>query len=290
MNNTKRADALSQAVTAGRFVITVEVVPPAGPDAEPILATLEAMRDLPIDAFSVATNPLARPRMSALALSVLIQQRTGKPAILHCTTRDHNSLSIQALLWGARALGIGSVLVSTGDFVALGTGARTTTIRDVDVYDLVAMARDAGLHTGVVLDPHPESDRLHHEVRRLQQKAEAGAQFAVTQPVYDKAGAGALHQATRQVDIPIVMGILPLRSARHAGFLHKSVAGIAVPEGVQKRMSSAADPVAEGIRGAREMLTIARQRFSGACIMPAFDSYEVVQDLLQEEYAKARSA
>lgn len=120
-----------------RFMITIEVVPPAGPDAEPILTALESLGDLAFDGFSVATNPVAKPRMSALALCNLIQRRTGQPAVLHCTTRDHNRLSIQGLLWGARALGIETVLVATGDFVALGDRARTTTVRDVDVFALV---------------------------------------------------------------------------------------------------------------------------------------------------------
>jgi methylenetetrahydrofolate reductase (NADPH) len=265
---------------ADRFRITVEVVPPAGPDADPILAALEGIADLPLDGFSVATNPVARPRMSALALSVLLQQRTGKPATLHCTTRDHNRLSIQGLLWGARALGIGKVLVATGDFVALGAGMPTTTVRDVDVFALVRMAREAGLYTGVVLDPRPELDRLDYEVSRLEHKVEAGAQFVVTQPVYDEEDAQRLYEATRHVGIPVILGILPLRTARHAWFLHHRVAGIAVPEAVQERMRQAADPEGEGIRAAREMLVLARNWFAGACVMPAFGHYEALRGIL----------
>lgn len=264
---------------AGKFTITVEVVPPAGPDAEPVLAKLEALVPLPFDGFSVATNPVAKPRMSALALCVLIQQRTGRPAILHCTTRDHNRLSIQSLLWGARALGIETVLAATGDFVALGDRARTTTVRDVDVFALVRLAREAGLHTGVVLDPHPESDGLEEAVRRLERKVEAGAQFAVTQPVYDEASARTLAEATRHVGIPVLLGILPLRTARHAEFLHHKVAGIAVPEPVRERMRRASDPVAEGVANARQMLAAARQHFAGACLMPPFDHYEVLFEI-----------
>jgi methylenetetrahydrofolate reductase (NADPH) len=264
-----------------RFTITVEVVPPAGHDAGPILDALESTSALPIDGYSVATNPVARPRMSALALSSLIQQRTGKPATLHCTTRDHNRLSMQGLLWGARALGIATVLVATGDYVALPTDAHTTTVRDLDVYALVTMAREAGLHTGVVLDPRPEAHGLEHEVHRLEHKVQAGAQFVVTQPVYDEVGARTLYEATRHVGIPVVLGILPLRTARHASFLHHKVAGIAVPAGVRERMALAADPLAEGIAGARNMLSLARKWFAGACIMPAFDHYEVVRDILR---------
>lgn len=262
------------------FFVSVEVVPPAGPDAERLLAALAALDDLPVDAFSVATNPVARPRMSAMALCSLIHRRLGRAAILHCTTRDHNRLSLQGLLWGARALGISTVLVATGDFVALADRATTTQVRDIDVFGLLAMAREAGLQAGVVLDPRPESDGLVREVERLRRKVDAGAQFVVTQPVYDVAFADALAEATRGIDIPLIMGVLPLRTPRHAEFLHTKVAGIAVPEALRDRMRRAREPKAEGIAIARENLALARQRFAGACIMPPFDHYELLFDIL----------
>ncbi len=271
---------LAEVLAAGDFAITVEVLPPTGPDAGPLLAALEGVAHLPFFGFSVATNPVARPHMSALALSALLQARTGKPATLHCTTRDHNRLSMQGLLWGAVALGIRSVLVTTGDYVALGVEARTTSVRDLGVMDLVHMARQAGHLVGVALDPRPEAGRLAHEVQRLEQKAGAGAQFVVTQPVFDEAGADALYQATRHIGIPVLLGILPLRTARHASFLHHKVAGIVVPEGIRERLERAADPQVEGVAGARAVLQAARQRFAGACIMPPFGHYEILPDIV----------
>ena len=294
---------------SGAFTVDVEVVPPAGPDPEPLLAQLGAIARPEVAGFSVATNPLAQARMSALALCALVQQRTGKPATLHCTTRDHNRLSLQALLWGARALGIGSVLVATGDYVALGERARTTTVRDVNVYELVRLAREAGLQVGVVLDPrtgpHPRetaamvpggraapsgrptaggslrtSDHLAFQVRRLEKKIEAGAQYVVTQPAYDEDSARELHQATLHLPVPIVLGILPLRSPRHARFLDEQVAGITVPAAVQVRLATAADPVAEGIALAAEMVALAQGWFAGALLMPPFGHYDVVNRIL----------
>jgi homocysteine S-methyltransferase len=262
------------------FMITVEVVPPAGPDAAPLLAALEPLAGLTFDAFSVATNPVAKPRMSAMALCALLQQKTGKPAILHCTTRDHNRLSLQGMLWGARALGIKTVLIATGDFIALGDRKHTTGVHDLDVFDLVRMAREAELRTGVVFDTHPESNGLEEAVSRLARKVAAGAQFAVTQPVYDEASAGQLIEMTQHLKIPIILGILPLRTPRHAEFLHHKVAGIAVPEQVRIRMQQADDPVAAGLANAGEMLAIACKRFAGACLMPPFDHYEVLFDML----------
>jgi homocysteine S-methyltransferase len=265
-----------------QFLITVEVVPPEGPQTEPLLTTLKSLHDLPIDGFSVATNPVAKPRMSAMALCALLQQQTGRPAILHCTTRDHNRLSLQGMLWGALALGIETVLVTTGDFVALGDRATTTDVRDTDVCGLVTMARDSGLHTGVVLDPGPESRGLDKPVGRLERKIEAGAQFVVTQPYYDEAGLNQLVGATRHIEIPIILGLLPLRTPRHAEFLHQKVAGINVPRQVRDRMDSAADPVAEGIANTREVLNLARKHFAGACLMPPFDRFDMLGEILAQ--------
>jgi homocysteine S-methyltransferase len=263
-----------------RFSITVEVVPPVGPDPEPLLAKLATLADLPIDRFSVASHPVARPCLSALALSHLIQQRTGRPASLHCTTRDHNRLALQGLLWGARALGINSVLIATGDAITPEQQAGTTGVHDLDVYDLVAMARQAGLETGVALDPRPEIDGLEQEIRRLERKVEAGAQFVITQPVYDRGAAKELYVSTRHLDAPLILGILPLHSSSHARFLHHQVAGIAVPEPVLNRMAQATDPVAEGILGARKMIELAQSWFAGVCLMPAFDRYEILLEIL----------
>lgn len=318
---------------SGEFYLGVEVVPPKGHDAEPLLARLEGIICPELAGWSVATNPLARARMSALALSALIQQRTGKPAALHCTTRDHNRLSLQALLWGARALGIGTVLVATGDYVALGERARTTTVRDVDVYELVRLAREVGLRVGAVLDPRPAPEalgaadpgpgegrrsseghsstttpssgrrakarppaagrptagegpladaQLAHQVERLGRKVAAGAQYIVTQPVYDEGSARRLRQATTHLPVPIILGVLPLRSPGHARFLHEQVAGICVPDRVQQRLAAAADPVLEGTALAAEMVVLARRWFGGALLMPPFGHYETVPEILEQ--------
>ena len=267
---------------SNRFTITVEVVPPSGPQSDSLLSTLQTMHGLPIDGFSVATNPVAKPRMSAMALCALVQQQTGRPAVLHCTTRDHNRLSLQGLLWGALAMGIETVLATTGDFVALGDRATTSDVRDTDVFGLIEMARSSGLYTGVVLDPGPEKQGLEKPVRRLERKIEAGAQFVVTQPFYDEAGLDELAAATRHIDIPIVLGILPLRTPRHAEFLHHKVAGINVPGKVRQRMSQAVDPTAEGIANAREVLDLAREYFAGACLMPPFDRFEMLTSILAD--------
>ena len=262
------------------FSILVEVVPPAGPDASPLLADLAALVPLGVDGFSVATNPVAKPRMSAMAVCRLVQQRTGRPAVLHCTTRDHNRLSLQGQLWGARALRIETVLITTGDFVALKDRGMTTDVRDIDIFGLLALAREAGLYTGVVFDPLLETGRLNRAIERLEQKVQAGAQFVVTQPAYDEAGADMLAEATGHCGLPAIMGNLPLRTPKHADFLHNKVSGIVVPETVRQQMHQAADPIQQGNANARQTLRLARERFAGACIMPPFDHYEVLFNIL----------
>ena len=262
------------------FTVTVEVVPPAGADARPTLDSLVSLDPSLFYGFSVATNPVAKAHLSALALCSLVQARSSKPAILHCTTRDHNTLGLQALLWGARALGIGTVLAATGDTIAYRRRYDTTEVGDLDVFELVGMAREAGLCTGVVFGPRPEGNGLAREAERLKRKIQSGAQFAVTQPVYTLDEAERLAAATASAGIPILLGILPLRTLRHAEFLHEKVSGIAVPEPVRRRMAAAHNPPEEGIVLSRDLLTGVRRMFAGACLMPPFGHYEIVEKIL----------
>ena len=185
------------------------------------------------------------------------------------------------MLWGARALDIETVLITTGDFVALKDRGVTTDVRDADIFGLLAMAREAGLYAGVVFDPFLETDGLTRAIERLEQKVQAGAQFVVTQPAYDESGADLLAEATNRCGLPVVMGILPLRTPRHADFLHDKVSGIVVPAAVREAMHQATDSVREGNANARLTLKLARERFAGACIMPPFDHYEILFDILE---------
>lgn len=263
-----------------KFITTIEVVPPVGSDPGPLLDRLGSLSNVTFDGFSVATNPVAKPRMSAMALCHLIQQRLNRPAILHCTIRDHNKIAVQGELWGAKALELETVLVATGDTVSLADKGIVSHVGDVNVYDLITMAREAGLCTGVVLDTHPETNGLARQVKRLERKVTAGAQYAVTQPVYDEESVRILHDAVKDLGIPVILGILPLRTFKHAVFLHEKVAGIAVPKTVRDRMEKATDPVAEGVANAKEIYAMAKDLFKGACIMPPFDHFEVMGDII----------
>jgi homocysteine S-methyltransferase len=263
-----------------KFKITLEVVPPAGFDGQGLMNKLSALKHLPFDGFSVASNPVAKPRMSAMVFSHLLQEQTGKPAIAHFTVRDHNRLGLQAEVWGARALGVDTIIAVTGDPSARNKENATTTVNDLTVFDLIHMATQADLYTGAVLDFRPEINGLENEILRIEKKAAAGAKFIVTQPVYDQETAQNLYTALSHIDIPIMMGILPLLSQKHARFLHNKVAGIAIPETLQREMEASDNPVDSGIRQSRQMLELAKKMFSGACIMPPFDRFDILSEIL----------
>ena len=263
------------------FIITIEVVPPKGNDPKNLLEKLTSLSDLSFYGFSVASNPVAKPRMSAMVFTHLIQKATKKPAILHCTVRDHNRLGLQSELWGARALGIDTIIAVTGDPSAPKADKTTSTVNDLNVCQLIAMAKDSDLYTGAVLDFRPEVNGLDHEAKRLEKKVASGCRFIVTQPIYDEQTAKEIDKATNHLNVPILMGILPLLSYKHAVFLHDKVAGIAVPESLRQRMETARDPVKEGVLQAKQMLELAKKMYSGACIMPPFDRFEILADILK---------
>ncbi len=262
------------------FTITIEAVPPADHDPTALLKKMNAVSGLDFHGFSIASNPVAKPRMSAMAFCRLVREATGKPAILHVTVRDHNRLGLESELYGARALGIDTVICLTGDPSGRKAEHPAVTVADVNVFELITMARQAGLSTGAVLDYRPEINGLDNEVKRLKRKAEAGAEFIVTQPVYDEKTAQKIHDAAAFLNLPVIMGILPLVSPRHAEFLHNKVAGIAVPDTLRTTMAQARDPLSTGTAQARDMLALAREQFSGACIMPPFDRFEILTDIL----------
>ncbi len=262
------------------FKITIEVVPPEGSDIGPLLDKILPVSNLGFDGFSVASNPVAKPRMSAMAFSCLLQEKTGKPAILHFTVRDHNRLGLQAELWGAKAMGLETVIAVTGDPSANSPDNPTTTVNDLNVFELVAMAKESGLYIGAVLDYRPEVDGLEHEIKRVERKAAAGCRFIVTQPVYDRKTALAIHKGLAHIKVPIILGILLLISVRHARFLHDKVAGIAVPKLLQKEMETSTNPLKTGIENTKQMLDLARDLFSGACIMPPFDRFDILDQIL----------
>ncbi len=263
------------------FIVTIEVVPPSGDDPEKLLSKLTQCSSLPFHAFSVASNPVAKPKMSALAFSYLLKKATNKPTILHLTTRDKNRLGLQSEIWGAKALGINTFIAVTGDPSALKSKHSAVTVGDIDVFQLIAIVENSGLEAGAVLDFRPEINGLDHEIKRLAKKVAAGSSFVVTQPVYDEKTAYAIHKATKNIKVPVIMGVLPLLSYRHSMFLHQKVAGIAIPDPVMSQIKKSDEPIQEGIRQSKKMLELAKSLFSGACLMPPFERFDILTEILQ---------
>lgn len=262
------------------FTLYIEVVPPAHGDPKPVLDRLSALNAETISAFNVASNPVAKPYMSALVFAHLIQKRTGVPAVVHCTTRDHNRLSLQSLLWGAQALGISTLLVTTGDYPSEISSLPAGAGADVHVFQLLELAVKENFRVGVVYNPPAPGMNPEPAQRRLTKKVELGADFVLTQPIYNREQVKNLERIGEQVAIPVYPGVLPLVSSNHARYMHDQVDGIIIPKALLSRISESAQAAEVGLDNARRMLALIRHSFPGVCLMPPFQRYELVQELL----------
>jgi len=283
-----------------QFVISVEVDPPKGTDPTKDLLGARMVRERGADVINVGDSPLGRVRMSAAAMCVLLQQQVGVETIIHFTTRDRNLMALQADLIGLHALGVRNILALTGDPPRAGDYPATTAVYDTNSIGLVRILKRlnegvdlAGkpigqptcFFVGVAFDMHP--DTLDREMRRLDQKIEAGADFIMTQPIFEPE---VLDHYLRRVGTPprpMLIGVLPLQSSRHAEFLHNEVPGIHIPEWVRRRMAEAGNRGREeGLRLAAELLDAIADRIHGVYLMPSFGRYEVVAELIARVRAR----
>jgi homocysteine S-methyltransferase len=286
---------LASQLAAGEFVVTAELSPPRGFD---ITATLERLRPIAglLTAVNVADSPRAQGRMSALATCSLIQSRLGVETIMHMAIRHRNLLALHSDLLGAHALGIRNVFTVLGDVPTTGDYPQATPLADVTASGLVKLISgfnrgvDAGGRSideptsflvGAALNlAAPDLDR---ELRVLERKVEAGAQFLLTQPVYDPEVVELVGARIGGFPVPVLLGVLPLRSVRHARFLDNEVPGITIPAEVMQRLEAAGDgAAAEGIAISRELLSAIRGRISGAYFIPPFERYQVVAETLKD--------
>jgi homocysteine S-methyltransferase len=261
------------------FFLSVEVVPPAGPDCSKILDLLKVVDERQITTLSIATNPVAKPRLSPLALAVLAKRDLNLDSVIHVTTRDHNRLSLQSLLWSVKTLETRGILAASGDMISPEARKSTSHVKDIDVYELISLARELGIKTGAVLTPYPDAEAYTREEGRLEKKVKAGAGYAVTQPVYTLEEAEKVAGTSEKLGVPAVLGILPLVTERHARFLKEKVGGIFVPDSVADGMGNTADPEEYGVELSRELLAFAREHLAGACIMPPFNRYYLVNKI-----------
>src|SRR5690606_14952021 len=221
--------------------VSVELVPPRGYDARPLIEQARQLRIHGVDLVNIPDGPRASTRMSALAAAVIVQQQSGIETILHYACRDRNLLGMQSDLLGAHSMGIRNVLLVTGDPPHVGDYPDATAVFDVDSIGLtnVVARLNQGLdiggqpigaptafHIGVAVNPSAIDP--DHELRRFEYKVEAGAEFAVTQPVFD-VGPLVSFLAKTRATVPILAAITPLASLRHAEFMANEVPGVYVP-------------------------------------------------------------
>jgi methionine synthase / methylenetetrahydrofolate reductase(NADPH) len=287
-----------------KFVVSVELDPPKGADAGRIIDRAQHCKESEVDAINVADGPRASARMSAQSLCVLMQNKVGIDTILHYTCRDRNLLGIQSDLLGAYALGLRNILAITGDPPKLGDYPDATAVYDVDSIGLIRIMDHLnhgcdlagnligpalGIHIGCGADPSKPD--LEKEVRRLEQKVEAGAEYIMTQPIYDPRAVEAFLGMIKHLGRPVLIGILPLYSHKNAEFLHNEVPGMSIPDDIRERMRAAGSgerAQAEGVAIAQEAILAARETAQGAYIMPPFNKVELAVRVVVVLESRAR--
>ncbi len=319
---------LRQALDAERFVVSVELDPPKGLNPGKVVDGAAYLQRQGVEFINIGDSPMARARMSCLALARLLRDQLDVESIIHFTTRDRNMMAIQADLLGAHALGIHNVLALTGDPVRAGNYPNLTGVWDVDSVGLIevlramndgqdaagaALGSTAAFHIGAALNlnmedavidvdrervrrklgGNPADSGAHHdgltetelELRRVRAKIDAGAQYIMTQPIYDLEPLERFLAAFGAVPVPLILGVMPLHSSRHAEYLHNEVPGITIPDQVRSRLREAGDHGREvGLQLARDVVAAARARnlIAGCYLVPSYGRYDLVGELAQE--------
>ncbi len=285
----------------GEFVTLVEIVPPRGIDCSKEIEGARTLATLGVHAINIPDSPRASARMSAQSLCIQIQQHTGIETVLHYTCRDRNILSIQSDLLGASSIGLHNILCLTGDPPKLGNYPDATAVFDVDAIGLVNIVRrlNHGLDIGsnsigastnftIAVAANPGVPDIEHELRRFEYKVEAGAEYAITQPVFDLR---LLEVFLKRIDgnrIPVVAGIWPLTSLRNAEFM-KNDLRVSMPDEIMARMASADTSDAarkEGIKIAQEMLEAVRPMVQGVQVSAPFGRYSAAAEVMQSVLPK----
>jgi len=291
----------------GTFVTLVEIVPPRGIDCHKEIEGARLLASLGVHAINVPDSPRASARMSAQSLCIQIQQHTGIETVLHYTCRDRNVLSIQSDLLGASSIGLHNILCLTGDPPKLGNYPDATAVFDVDAIGLVNIVRrlnygfdiggnsiGASTNFTIGVAANPGVPDIEQELRRFAWKVEAGAEYAITQPVFDLRLLETFLRRIEEFRIPVIAGIWPLTSLRNAEVLRNDLR-VSVPESVMLRMAQAESPEAarvEGVSIAREMLTEAQPMVQGVQVSAPFGRYalaaEVIASVLPEATQPSR--
>jgi homocysteine S-methyltransferase len=285
-------------LACGDFITTVEIVPPKGVDPKPMFDQCRALKAAGVDAVNVPDGPRAQSRMGALLSGVMIEREVGLETVVHYSCRDRNLLGMLSDLLGAAAAGLRNLLLVTGDPPKMGPYPDATAVFDIDAIGLTNLVArlNRGLDPGhnsigaptrfvIGVGVNPAAPDLERELKRLHWKVDAGAEFAITQPVFDIDQLDRFLKRVEGFRLPIIGGIWPLVSLRNAEFLANEVPGVTVPEEILTRMRRASEAgreeaLAEGVRIAREMLGAVRDRLRGAQVSAPLGRVPVALDVL----------
>lgn len=283
---------LQEKLRAGKFVVSVELDPPKGLNPAKLLTGAATLQEAGVDCINIADSPMARVRMSCIALARLIQDHLGLETIIHFTSRDRNLMALQSELLGAHALGIRNILALTGDPLRVGAYPNTTGVWDVDSVGLIQVlrglneGRDAAgssigakssFYIGTALNLNMTDEQVDEEIDKYQRKIQAGAHFIMTQPIYEMAPLTRFLARVGTPPVPLILGCIPLHSSRHAEYLHNEVPGITIPDALRERMRKAGERGhEEGLLAAQELLGAARSQVQGVYLMPSYGRYDIV--------------
>jgi homocysteine S-methyltransferase len=297
----------SRKIARGEFVTSVEVLPPKGCDAQKTLDSIRLLKEAGVDAVNIPDGPRAQTRMSAQATAVLVEREIGIEAVLHYCCRDRNLLGMMSDLLGAAALGLHNLLIITGDPPKMGPYPDATAVFDIDSIGLTNMVNklNHGLDIGnnpigcptafsIGVGVNPGAVNIEEEIRRFEWKVEAGAEYAITQPVFDTEQLRAFLDRISHVKIPIVAGIWPLVSFRNAEFLHNEVPGVSVTPQILERMRIASEKGKEeardeGIKIARESLQEVRDVIAGVQVSAPFGNVKYALQVFEVLGSQAAS-
>lgn len=300
----------SRKITLGEFVTSVEVLPPKGCDSQKTLDSIRLLKEAGVDGVNIPDGARAQSRMSAMATAVLVEQQIGIESVLHYCCRDRNLLGMMSDLLGAAALGLRNLLLITGDPPKMGPYPDATAVFDIDAIGLTNMVNklNHGLDIGnnpigqpttfcIGVGVNPGAVNLDEEIKRFEWKVEAGAQYAITQPVFDTDQLRDFLKRIEHCRVPIVAGIWPLVSFRNAEFLHNEVPGVRVTSSIMERMraASAISKEAgrdEGLKIARESLLEVRHLIQGVQVSAPFGNVKYALEVFEAlpEFPEQREA
>ncbi len=286
---------LGRKLVEGKFVVSVEIDPPRGLRHARVVEGARVLKGAGVDVINIADGPRATARVNPQSIGLIFEREVGIETILHTSCRDRNLLGLQSDMLGAHTNGFRNILAVTGDPPIMGDYPSATGVFDVDAIGLVTLLRNLnqGLDMGgrsmkdqtafvIGVGANPAAQNPKREMDRLERKIEHGAEYIMTQPIYDNELLGRFLKSVEHLKRPVLPGILPLASYRNAEFLHNEVPGMTIPDTVLERMYKAGDDgEAEGIAIAREMLREIRQCAQGVYIMPPFNRYGTALKVLE---------